>query len=177
MQEKKTQTHQTTQNIQMMRLEPRKEGPNVNIITWSGKTTKEDKGKQPEENVWVHKVVDKEAGFDVKKVKETFMEEKRSFTNAGASTSRTQGTCTGKPKDISTVHEENHSLLASFLQTYMKLLRDKKLLEGLQELIDHFIGKNKPLPKQRVVRKVDKSKKRIVHEMRLTAQIGEFKMD
>lgn len=51
--------------------------------------TKEDKGKQVEENVWVLKVVEKEDKFDVNKVKEAFMESERIFANVGGSTSRT----------------------------------------------------------------------------------------
>lgn len=59
----------------------------------------------------------------------------------------------------------------------MKLLRDQKAVEGLQELIDNCIGNGKSLPEQRAVRKEDTSKKRIVQEMRLTSQIKEFEMD
>lgn len=44
-----------TQNIQMMRFEPRNKYPNVNIMLRSGTTTGEDKGKQLEEETWVHK--------------------------------------------------------------------------------------------------------------------------
>lgn len=59
----------------------------------------------------------------------------------------------------------------------MKLLRDKKEIEGLQELIDNWTSKNKPIPQQCTTHKVDKSKKRTNREIRLTAQIGEYKMD
>lgn len=59
----------------------------------------------------------------------------------------------------------------------MKLLRDQKAVEELQELIDNYAGKGKPLPEQRTVHKVQKGKKRIGQEMRLTTQIREFKMD
>jgi len=52
----------------------------------------------------------------------------------------------GKPGYISTAQERDPSLLASFLQTSMKLLSDRKVVEGLQELIYNCIGKNKPLP-------------------------------
>jgi len=105
------------------------------------------------------------------------MEEKRIFRDVGASTSRTQSTCMGSLEDVSTTKEVDPSLLASFLQTCMKLLRDKKAVEGLQELIDKCTGKNNPLLEQCMVHKVDKSKKMIGHEMRLTTQIGEFEMD
>lgn len=122
----------------MMRLKPHEDGPNVNIVTRSGITTREDKGKQPEVDVWVHKAADKKTGFDVKKVKEKFMEEKSSFMDGGASTPWTQNM--GKSEDTNTAQEAYPSLLASFFKTSMKLLRDKKAVEGLEELIDNCIG-------------------------------------
>jgi len=63
-----------TQNLKMMRSEPREEDPNVNIVLWSGITTGEDKGKQPEDSTWVRKAPMKEAEFDLERAKETFME-------------------------------------------------------------------------------------------------------
>jgi len=142
----------------------------------SGIATGEDKGKQPEENVWVRKVVDKDVGFNLNKEKETFMEAKRSFTDAGASTSRAQNMCMKKPEGVSTTQETDPSLVTSFLQTCMKLLRHQKAVEGLQELIDNCVRKGNPLPNQCVVHKVGKGKKRNGLEMRLTAQIGDFEM-
>lgn len=44
-------------------------------------------------------------------------------------------------------------------------------------MIDKYTSKDKPLSEQRAVHKVEKCKKRIGHEMRLTAEIGEFEMD
>lgn len=38
----------------------------------------------------------------------------------------------------------------------MKFLRDQKVVEGLQELIDNCVDKGKPLPKQDVMHEVDK---------------------
>ena len=49
-----------TQNIQMMRSEPREEEPNVNMMLRSGATIGEDKGKQPEGDTWVRKAPAKE---------------------------------------------------------------------------------------------------------------------
>lgn len=51
----------------------------------------------------------------------------------------------------------------------MKLLRDKKVVEGLQELIDKFNVNNKPLPQQCMVHKVENIKKMTGCEMRLAA--------
>ncbi len=103
------------------------------------------------------------------------MVEKRSFTDEGVSTSRIQNM--GMSEETNTKQETGSSLLASFLKTCMKLLRDNKLVEGLQELIDNCTGKNNPIPKQCAIHKVGKSKKRIGREMILTTQIGEYEMD
>lgn len=56
----------------------------------------------------------------------------------------------------------------------MKLLRDSKVVKGLQELIDKCVGNT--LEGTHVVRKIGQRKARIGHEMRLTAQIGEYEM-
>lgn len=72
----------------MMRVEPREEDPKVNFVLWSGVTTGEDKGKQPEEGEWVRKALENEARFNLECAKETFMKAKKSF--AKASTSRSQ---------------------------------------------------------------------------------------
>ena len=53
MQKKKAQPQQPTQNLQMMRDEPREEDPNVNIVLRSEMITGDDKGKKPEESEWV----------------------------------------------------------------------------------------------------------------------------
>ena len=45
MQEKKAQPQQPTQNLQMIRDEPREEDRNVNIVLRSKITTGDDKGK------------------------------------------------------------------------------------------------------------------------------------
>lgn len=76
------QPQQPTQNLQMMRFEPCKEDQNVNIVMRSGIKTNNDKGKQPEEDGWVCKALEKEVGFDMEREKEKFMDAKKSFTKA-----------------------------------------------------------------------------------------------
>lgn len=66
-------------------------------------------------------------------------------------------------------------MLTTFLETYMKLLCDSKVMKGLQELINRCAGNTPGEP--RVVRKIGKHKSRTWHEMRLTTQIGEYEMD
>lgn len=59
----------------------------------------------------------------------------------------------------------------------MKLIRDRKVVEGLQELIDNCMGKNKLLLEQCTICKVGKRKNQNGQEMRLTAQIEEYEID
>ena len=78
-----------TQNLQMMRSKPRdEEDPNVNVVLRSGITTRDDKGKEPKDNTWFHKALVKEAEFDLECALETFMEAKKSFTEASTSGSK-----------------------------------------------------------------------------------------
>ena len=74
-----------TQNLQMMRSELHKEDPNVNIVLRSGIMIGDDKGKQLEDSTWVCKASVKEAEFDLEHTCVTFMEAKKSFTEASTS--------------------------------------------------------------------------------------------
>ena len=58
----------------------------------------------------------------------------------------------------------------------MKLLRDKKVVERLQELIDSCASKEESRSEMHTVNNVYRQK-RIGKEMRLSAQIGEYEMD
>ena len=73
------------QNLQMMRVEPHEEDPNVNIVLRSGVATRDDKGKQPEEKGWVGKAPEKKVSFNLEHAKDTFMEAKKSFIEASTS--------------------------------------------------------------------------------------------
>ena len=108
-----------------MRIEPHEEDPNVSIMLWSGMTTHEDKGKQPEESEWVHKAPEREVGFDLQLMKEMFMEAKKSFAEASN---------LGSQDKLS--EEMDPSMVTTFLETCMKLLCDNKVVKGLQELIN-----------------------------------------
>ncbi len=85
MQEKKAQPQQPTQSLQMMRVEPREEDQSVKLMLRNGIMTDGDKGKQPEEDGWVRKALEKELGFDLACTEETFMEAKKSFIEASTS--------------------------------------------------------------------------------------------
>ena len=60
------------------------------------------------------------------------------------------------------------SLLATFLKTSMKLLRDRKVVERLQELTENYTGKIKTPIEQRDVSKLGKHKKQKRCKMRMT---------
>jgi len=113
----------------MMKVEPREEDPNVNMVLRSGATTGEDKGKQPEKDTCIRKAPIKQPEFDLERVKETFMEAKKSFAKASTSGSKDEG----EP-------EMDPSMLTIFLGTCMKLLQDNKVVKGLQELITRCVG-------------------------------------
>ena len=115
----------------MMRDEPHEEDPKVNIMLRSGTTIGEDKGKQPAKGEWVHKAPEKETGFDLEGAKETFIEVKKSFVQASTSESQE------KP-----VEEMDPSMITTFLETCMELIRDNKIVKGLQELINQCTGKD-----------------------------------
>ena len=109
-----------TQNLQMMRSEPRKEDLNVNIVLWTGIEMGDDKGKQPKDNTWVHKAPTKEVEFDLEHTRETFMEAKKSFKEASTSGGKDQPEPGMDP-----------SMLTTFLETCMKLLCDSKAAKEL----------------------------------------------
>eukprot|EP00253_Pinus_taeda_P007237 PITA_07237 len=77
--------------------------------------TRDDKGKKPEDSTWVHKALAKEAEFDLECTQETFMEAKKSFTEASTLGSKDKS----EP-------EMDPSMLTMFLETCMKLLRCKE---------------------------------------------------
>ena len=70
--------------------------------------------------MWVCKAPTKEPEFDLERAKETFMEAKKSFTEASTSGSEDQLEL-----------EMDPSMLTTFLETCMKLLCDSKAVKGL----------------------------------------------
>ncbi len=143
----------------------------MNIVLRSGITIGDDKGKQPEEDGWVRKAPEKEVGFDLECMEETFVEAKKSST--GASTSESQD----KIQDTNAPAKVDPFVLTTFFEACMKLLLDKKAVKGLQKLINRYTNKESVLDRHRVVRKIEKHKVRTGREMRLTTQIGDYEMD
>ena len=92
------------------------------------------------------------------------MEAKKSFSEASTSGSK------DKPNQ-----DMDPSMLMTFLETWMKLLCDNKVVKGLQELINRCTGDTPG--ELRMVKMIGKNKTRIGREMRLASQIGEYEMD
>jgi len=115
-----------TQNLQMMKSKLREEDPNVNTVLRSGIATGDDKGKH---STWVRIAPAKEVEFDLEHAREAFMEAKKSFAEASTSGS----------KDNPEL-EMDPSMLTTFLETCMKLLRDSKAVKVLQEIINRCTG-------------------------------------
>ena len=126
--------------------------------------TGDEKGKKPKDSTWVHKAPTKEAEFDLEHTKENFMEAKKSFVDASTS---------GRKDTLEA--NMDPSMLTTFLETCMKLLRDSKVVKGLQELINRGVETVPGEP--RIVQKIGKHKTMTGREMRLTTQIGEYEMD
>lgn len=133
--------------------------------------TGDNKGKQPEENGWVYKALEKEVCFNLECVKEKFMEANKSFAEAYSLGSQ------DKLPKINTLIEINPSILTTFLETCMKLMHDSKAVKGLQELIKKCAGKENAPDGHTVVRNIGKHKARMGREMRLTVQVGDYEMD
>jgi len=108
------------QNIQMMRSEPHEEDPSMNMVLRSGAITGDDKEKKLEDDTWVRKAPTKEFELDSECTKETVMEAKKNFKEASTSGSKGQPELGMDP-----------SMLTTFLETCMKLLRDNKVVKGL----------------------------------------------
>ena len=76
------------QKIQMVKVESRDDGLSVNIITCSGAATEGDEEKRADVESLIRKPSDKKEGLNPQKEKETFIEAKKDFAAAGASTSK-----------------------------------------------------------------------------------------
>lgn len=122
-----------TQNVQMMKSEPHKEYLNMNMMLRSGASIGEDKGKQREEDAWVHRAPTKKQEVYLERTKQTFMEAKESFMEASTS---------GRKEK--TEPERDTSMLTTFLETCMGQLKDTNVVKGLQELITRCIGSDEP---------------------------------
>lgn len=75
----------------------------------------------------MRKTTEKEVGFDLNKAKETFMEAKKNFSEASTLGSQDKSAGNNEAQDVDPL------LLATLImKTCMRLLRDRKVVEGLQ---------------------------------------------
>lgn len=96
----------------------------------------------------------------------------------GTSTSTTQSTQKDNYEIILVATQDvDLNVLKSFLQIYMKLLRNNKVIQGLQELINSCAPKEVMQSEMCAMNNLHRHKKRTGKEMRLTKQIGEYDMD
>ena len=103
--------------------------------------------------------------MDLKKGKETFVTTCKDFADVEATTAR--------PLANLKADEE----VEPFLQAFMKLLRNPKVVENLQALIDSYATWPNLPPEIKDVHKLYRYKKRTGREMRMTMQIGDYEMD
>lgn len=136
----------------------------MNIVLRSGITIGYDKGKKPKVSTWVHKAPMKKPEFDLEHAKKTFMEAKKSFVDTSNLGSKDRPELRMDP-----------SMLTMFLETCMKLLCDSKAIKGLQQFINSCVGTM--TGESCIVWKIGKHAMRIIREMRLTAQVGEYEID
>jgi len=97
------------------------------------------------------------------------MRVKRNFMDVGASTSSVQSKLMPKKdydKVSTSTQELDPCILKSFLQTCMKLLRNQRVVEGLQELIDSCADNEVPRSNLHIINNLHRHKKRMGKEMR-----------
>lgn len=100
----------------MMRSEPRKDDPSINIVTWSGISTGEDKveGKQLVSDIWFWRADEKNVGFCLHREKEKFMVVRLFFMDLGASMSKNQMLLVPwkeKPKELNVMQDLDPTML------------------------------------------------------------------
>ena len=122
-------------------------------------------GEKVETESLIRKIGSKQEGLDLEKERETFIATRRDFIGTEASTSLLLANLK--------VDEE----VKPFLQACMKLLRNPKAVQNLQALIDSCATRPTMSPDIKDVHKLYRYKKHTGREMRLTAQISDYKMD
>jgi len=146
----------------MMREKPCEEDPSINMVLRSGANIG---GNPQKEHVEGRKRCDtpiKEHDSEPEWGKKMSREAQWSFVEA-STLGRMDQT---KPR-------LDPSMITTFLETCMKLLRDNKAIQGLQELITRCVRSSEP----QVVQKIGRHALHIGREMRLIKQIDEYEMD
>ena len=150
--------------MQRVKVEPRDEGPSVNVITHSGMATRGSAEKVEVEPL-IHKEATKQEGLDLHKENETFVATRQDFAKAVASNPQA-------PTNLKADAE-----VKTFLQACMKLLHNQRAIENLQVLIDSCVERTNPPMEVKDVHKLYKHKKHIGREVQLTTRIGDYEME
>ena len=155
-----------TQNVQMIAVE-RRPVPAINVVTRSGATTQVQNIEKRPDEARVCKTPEKIPAFDVNREKETFMEARKDFAGPPVAVSQQLH----QPSQLQEASPDQVSALTSFLQSCMKLLRNKTALNELQKVLQSCESQRNP-DKGKNVNRV----RRTGRKMRLHAQIGEYDM-
>jgi hypothetical protein len=130
----------------------------------------------------MRKTAKKTETFDVKKEKQMFKEERREFKGDQGSSSKTQpevreyGVPLAFDQSASPEDGKEASKLVSFLYTFIEMIKDRKSIQELQNLVRHYeIGRVDSLL-NKSVHQLSK-KRRMNKELHLNSQIGEYDID
>ena len=102
--------------------------PAINVVTRSGATTHIQPAK-----AWVCKAPMKVPAFDIEREKETFMEAKKDFVDSSTAVAPAQPH--QQSSQLQEASTDKVSTLSSFLQSCMKLLRNRNALKELQKVL------------------------------------------
>ena len=143
------------QNIQLISTEQKEPEPRFNIVTHSGASTSRTSqdAKKNTGPKWVCKATNKSTPLDLQKNKETFQQAKNLFTDPTPSVSQIfphRGIQQQKPYGVSPMQtsqattsgrckeDELTGSVQSFLQSFLKLVRNEKGIGELQRIIDQY---------------------------------------
>jgi hypothetical protein len=172
---------QQNPQVQLIYAEPHGADPRVAIITRGGTTTEEDRmtWEKIVENSGIRKVAERTQAFDVKKERKIFEEARQEFKADQGSSSKTQPEIRkyGMPHAFdqyaSAREGKEVSKLVSFLYMFIELLKDRKAIQELQNLVKQYeLGKIDPLLNRAVHQ--NGKKRRTNKELHLNSQIGEY---
>ena len=149
----------------MISMEPRP-AATINVITRSGVMTHIQKMPNRPVEALVRKAPEKIPAFDIIREKETFLEAKKIF--AGPSPPSAPAQPQSSPREASL---DKVSILSTFFQSCLKLLRNQDALNELQNVIASCESLQS-CDQDKMVHRVSRTGR----EMRLNAQIGAYDM-
>ena len=149
----------------MIFVEPRPAAA-INVVTRSGLTTHVQNRPNRTAEFLVRKAPEKTPAFDITREKETFIEAKKDLADPSPPSAPTQPQ--SPPRGVSL---DKVSILSTFLQSCLKLLRNQDALTELQKVIASC-GPQQSSGRDNTVHRVSRTGR----EMRMNAQIGAYDM-